>query len=320
MINAFDRSPVTYRGATRPGITLVVDAGPAARSTPGGATWGTLSRAQSFAWSQYFLTGNRVTGFQEANFFTRLNSNFVPTGRLPIFHYAVAADVISQDMRPTPAVDDNTSGLAVTGNWGFMLTLGNWNGNTNGSLEEQTGTLMHEFGHVLGFDHSGGEGNGDAVNFKPNHPSVMNYAWQTVGVFQGGVRQWDFLRDDMPNINEMTLTQAGGINLGTTSVAYGATNSCGTADAAGVVTVNTTNTQAALAPMDLDCDGTAGNDAPGSTGGYDANGDTVIATLNGPQGGMAAGAVQDRCHRIRRQREPADAPELRVSARRTSAS
>ncbi len=283
VINAFDRSPVTYRGATRPGITLVVDAGPGSTITPGGPTWGTLSAAQSFAWSQYFLTGNRVTGFQEANFFTRLNSNFVPTGRLPIFHYAVAADVISQDMRPTPAVDDNTSGLAVTGNWGFMLTLGNWNLNTNGSLEDQTGTLMHEFGHVLGFDHSGGEGNGDAVNFKPNHPSVMNYAWQTVGVFQGGVRQWDFLRDDMPNINEMTLTQAGGINLGTTSVAYGATNSCGTADAAGVITVNTTNTQAALAPMDLDCDGTAGNDPPGSTGGYDANGDTVIATLNGPK-------------------------------------
>ncbi len=282
VINAFDRSPVTYRGATRPGITLVVDAGPTSTITPGGATWGTLSRAQSFPWSQYFLTGNRVTGFQEANFLTRLKANFVPTGRLPIFHYAVAADVISQDMRPTPAVDDNTSGLAVKGNFGFMLTLGNWNGSTNGSLDQQTGTLMHEFGHVLGFDHSGGEGNGDSANFKPNHPSVMNYAWQTVGVFEGGVRQWDYLRDDMPNINESTLTQAGGINLGTTSVAYGATNSCGTKNAAGVVKINTTNTQAALAPMDLDCDGTAGNDAPGATGGYDANGDTVIATVNGP--------------------------------------
>ena len=114
VINAFDRSPVTYRGATRPGITLVVDAGRTSTITPGGPTWGTLSRAQSFAWSQYFLTGNRVTGFQQANFFTRLRANFVPTGRLPIFHYAVAADVISQDTRPTlatppmPAVDDNT--------------------------------------------------------------------------------------------------------------------------------------------------------------------------------------------------------------------
>ncbi|HEX5087287.1 MAG TPA: Ig-like domain repeat protein [Nocardioides sp.] len=283
VINAFDRAPVTYRGATRPGITLVVDAGPDSTITPNGARWDTLSRATDFTWSQYFLTGNRVDGFQETNFFTRLKNNFVPTGRLPIFHYAVAADVISQDTRPMPPVDDNTSGLAVKGNFGFMLTLGNWSGNTNGSLAEQTGTLMHEFGHVLGFDHSGGEGNGDAVNFKPNHPSVMNYAWQTVGVFQGGVRQWDFLRDDMPNIDETKLTQAGGINLGSASVAYGATNSCGTKDAAGVVSVNTTNTQAALAPMDLDCDGTAGNDAPGATGGYDANGDTVIATLNGPK-------------------------------------
>lgn len=283
VIRAFDRSPITYRGATRPGITMVVDAGPTSTITPGGATWGPLSRADDFTWTQYFLTGNRVDGFQEANFLTRLRTNFVPTGRLPIFHYAVAADVISQDTRGPMPVDDDTSGLAVTGNWGFMLTLGNWNGNTNGSLEEQTGTFMHEFGHVLGFDHSGGEGNGDAVNFKPNHPSVMNYAWQTVGVFQGGVRQWDFLRDDMPTINEAMLTQAGGINLGATSVAYGATNSCGTKDAAGVVSVTTTNTQAAQSPLDLDCDGTAGNDAPGSSGGYDANGDTVIATLTGPK-------------------------------------
>lgn len=283
VINAYDRSPVTYRGATRPGITLVVDAGPTSTITPGGATWGALSRASSFAWTQYFLTGNRVTGFQETNFFTRLKNNFVPTGRLPIFHYAVAADVISQDMRPTPPVDDNTSGLAVNGGYGFMLTLGNWNVGTNGTLEQQTGTLMHEFGHVLGYDHSGGEGNGDAVNFKPNHPSVMNYAWQTVGVFENGTRQWDYSRDDMPDIDETKLTQAGGINLGSTSVAYGATNSCGTKDAAGVVTVNTTNTQAAQSPMDLDCDGTAGNDAPGATGGYDANGDTVIATLKGPK-------------------------------------
>ena len=124
VINAFDRSPVTYRGATRPGITLVVDAGPTSTITPNGAPWGPLSRARDFAWSQYFLTGNRVDGFQEANFLTRLRANFVPTGRLPIFHYAVAADVISQDTRPPMPVDDNTSGLAVRGNCGFHADAG----------------------------------------------------------------------------------------------------------------------------------------------------------------------------------------------------
>lgn len=40
--------------------------------------------------------------------------------------------------------------------------------------QEQAGTLMHELGHTLGLGHGGG----DALNFKPNYFSVMNYMWQ----------------------------------------------------------------------------------------------------------------------------------------------
>lgn len=262
VINAYDQDPVTHRGATRPGITLIVDAGPDSTITPGGTKWGSLSRAKKVTWMKYFLTGNRVDGFQEANFYTLLTSNFVPTGRLPIFHYSVAADVISQDTRPaspptrpTSPTDDNTSGLAPGNKLGFMVTLGNWNGGTNGSQNEQTGTFMHELGHVLGL---GGD------NFVPNYPSVMNYAWQTRGVFRGGVQVFDYLRDSVPAVDEKTLTEAGGINLGANPSGYGTNYRC--TDAAGNIT---TNLQAALSPVDWSCDGTAPN---GGTG-FDADAD-----------------------------------------------
>ena len=46
VIDAFDKDPVTHRGATRPGITLIVDAGSNSTLRPGGPTWGLLSQAQ----------------------------------------------------------------------------------------------------------------------------------------------------------------------------------------------------------------------------------------------------------------------------------
>lgn len=277
VINAFDQDPIVHRGATRAGVTLRVDAGPDSTITPGGAKWGSLSRANKLPWTKFLLTGNRDDGFQQANFYTLLTDKFVPTGRLPIFHYAVAADVISQDMRPAPPVDDNTSGLTPGDKLGFMVTLGNWSGGTNGSQNEQTGTFMHEFGHVLGLDHSGGEGDADKVNFKPNYPSVMNYAYQSRGVFRGGTQVFDFSRDTVPDVDETKLTEAGGISLGTNPAGYGTTNSCGSKDATGKVTITGTFVQKDLKPVDLNCDKTTPN---GGTG-FDANGDTERGTLKG---------------------------------------
>ncbi len=287
VINAFDQDPVTYRGATRSGITLRVDAGPDSTITPGGAVWGSLSRARKVTWAEDFLTGSRDGGYQLANFYTLLKSNFVPAGRLPIFHYAVAAAGI--------AAGDDTSGLTTADKLGFMTTLGDWDG-AIGSPNEQTGTFMHEFGHTLGLDHSGGEGNGDAVNRKPNYPSIMSYAYQTRGVFRGGAQVFDFSRDTMPDVDETTLTEAGGVNLGANPSGYGTTNSCATKDAAGKVSITTTFVQAGLAPVDFNCDSTTPNGATG----FDANGDTVQGISKGSTsdwsritfktGGVGAGA------------------------------
>lgn len=277
VINAFDQNPVTYRGATRPGVTLRIDAGPTSTITPGGATWGPLSRAQQVTWAQDFLTGSPTAGYQLANFYSLLKSNFVPTGRLPIFHYSVAAAEISATGTSANCYKgDSTSGLTPGDKLGFMVTLGDWTGCV-GSQNEQTGTFMHEFGHVLGLDHSGGEGDGDTVNRKPNYPSVMSYAYQTVGVFRGGAQAFDYSRDTMPAVDETKLTESGGVNLGNNPSGYGTTNSCGAKDGDGKLDITTTFVQAGLSPVDWNCDTTTPNGATG----FDGNGDTDQGILKG---------------------------------------
>ena len=42
----------------------------------------------------------------------------------------------------------------------------------------QAGTFIHELGHNLGLMHGGG----DHISYKPNHLSLMSYAYQTDGI------------------------------------------------------------------------------------------------------------------------------------------
>ncbi|MFC6086587.1 hypothetical protein [Sphaerisporangium aureirubrum] len=67
-----------------------------------------------------------------------------------------------------------TSGLGPREN-DFVVTLGNVQDPTD---RAQAATFVHELGHVLGLGHGGG----DHANFKPNHLSVMNYRYSTIGV------------------------------------------------------------------------------------------------------------------------------------------
>jgi Bacterial Ig-like domain (group 3) len=278
-IKAFNEDPVTYRGATRSGITLIVDAGPNSTITPGGATWGALSRAQVIPWTKDLLTGNRKEGFKLENFYTLLKNNFVLTGRLPIFHYGVVAAEIANE--------DSTSGLTPGTKLGFMVTLGDWEGSI-GSEHQQNGTFMHEFGHTLGLQHGGLDGG----NYKPNYPSIMNYLFQMEGVpLSNGTRVWDYSRDTEPELNEATLTEAGGVNLGSNASGYGTGHACFKGEGENPEAF----TQSTLAPVNWTC---TGKPAPGT--GFDANGDGKIEVLKGATsdwsrldfktGGVGAGA------------------------------
>jgi len=117
------------------------------------------------------------------------------------FRYCVMADSMG---------GTSVSGTAEFPGDDFMVTLGNWP-TAGGTWQQQAGVFMHELGHALGLDHGGG----DAVNYKPNYHSVMNYTWTvptlTPGAFQNS---WtlDFSGIGWLPLDENNLNEPIGIN------------------------------------------------------------------------------------------------------------
>src|SRR5215510_11621174 len=118
-----------------------------------------------------------------------------------------------------PSGGSGSSGCAEVGGDDAVVSLGsatttivplpNGISHQRGSTDEQAGTFMHEFGHLLGFEH-GGE---DTINNKPNYRSVMSYSRQ----FSDSpipARRLDYSRSEV-DLNEANLDECAGV--GTTA-------------------------------------------------------------------------------------------------------
>jgi uncharacterized repeat protein (TIGR01451 family) len=226
-------------------------------------------------------------GDDATNFFVIKSMN---TNRDNIFRYAL---FVHQTNSRRPA-NDCTSGLAkgIPG-VNFFVSLGGVDGSGNacwtadgsgqslGSRAEQAGTLMHEFGHVIGLGHGGGDG----LNNKPNYLSVMNYSFQQCTVpaekllfgtpgLPGGC---DYSRYDLPQagvgLNENALDECRGIADGFFGFGGVDWNGDGTLQGATCGAPNTTNVLANI-----------NNDTTNDTnknGSWDPGEPTRIGTLNG---------------------------------------
>lgn len=157
------------------------------------------------------------------------SANFAAT-RSPVFHYALFGHSYPSENFPngTPG----SSGFALGSSNAasdLMVTLGlspaagavafgrefvDTNGNgvrnptepfipgpgpgglpTDGLFRHHVGTFLHELGHNLFLDHGGA----DAINYKPNYLSIMNYAWQMRGIFTDTDN--DLLADDTVGVD-----------------------------------------------------------------------------------------------------------------------
>lgn len=131
----------------------------------------------------------------------RANSNTM-TAKDNVYHYAVFAHqyngLSSSGIAELPG-DDLVVSLGAPG-WGT------YNGHTVGSVDQQQGTLMHEFGHNLGLRHGG---NVDE-NCKPNYLSVMSYSRQFSDYVSN--RPLDYSRSVLAQLNEPSLSEPAGVS------------------------------------------------------------------------------------------------------------
>ncbi len=276
VVQAFANAPVNNPDGTR-GIQLHVDTGAlygagvikSVNGTGGVVgTYGDLGGGNQIA-----EAGNEVIDFDGAvgdpgvSIYTLKATNF-DARREAIYRYMIFGH--QNNARATSF--DCTSGWAegIPGN-DFMVTLGGlrdaagalcWGGDANGfsvgSRAQQAGTLMHEFGHVLGLGHGGVDG----VNTKPNYLSVMNYAMQQCSVtmvpgagLPGGC---DFSRIDLPDLNESGLDECAGIGP---VLALGPVDWNGDMTNQGLTCANMAN----IAPIDINGDDVCVKPGPNGT-------------------------------------------------------
>jgi streptogramin lyase len=120
------------------------------------------------------------------------------------FHYALFAHSVYGN--------SGLSGCAELPGNDFVVTLGGWlQQESNGNLDQQAATFMHELGHNLGLWHGGREdAPGTSYNCKPNYLSVMNYTFQYDGAWVNN-RPLDFSRRELLTLDKNHLNENLGI-------------------------------------------------------------------------------------------------------------
>jgi hypothetical protein len=174
------------------------------------------------------------SGFQSIK-----NPNFRPNRRR-IFHYSLWGNIYN---------NGNSTGLAEVVGDDFLITLGP--GAIAGNQTAQAGTFMHELGHNLGLRHGG---IADSTVFKPNHLSVMNYAFQLNGlIFNFRPGTIDYARVSPPALNEAALNETIGLNGGSAINLYGTAWYC-----QGLFTQTPRTTNIANGAINWNCNGNGG--------------------------------------------------------------
>ena len=202
VVDAFAIAPILNKNG-KLGIRLHIDAGPdSILNYDTGATWGALSAAGEVPFQQSLgsFDSPGVYNWSAVDGIKALR--FDGTRRSAIFFYALFANTYGGS-----ASSGLSRGLPGSD---FLVTLGHPSWETpGGTTFEQAGTFMHEFGHNLGLRHGGD----DDVNTKPNYLSIMNYAFQTEGLFTRNTPQrvFDYSRIKLPTLNERALDENIGI-------------------------------------------------------------------------------------------------------------
>lgn len=191
-------------------------------------------------------------------------ANFGPNNpRRFAFHYSLFTHIQTND---TTNPFQTSSGCGEFPGNDFQVSLGAFNGNV-GTVPQQAGTLMHEFGHNLNLGHGGG----DNENLKPNYLSVMSYRYQFSGIPPTDpdgagplTGRTDYSRSALASLNELSLNEPAGIGDGTDTAFFSCPN--------GIISSGIGN-----GPLNWNCDA----DTLDTMVLNDINGDAMTTTLTG---------------------------------------
>ena len=160
--------------------------------------------------------GTSDAGTVSGDFDTVKQTNFNnQDARRYAFHYALAIHMENQ--AALTIRKERASGCGETGGNDFYISFGGWEAGRP-TVQEESGTIMHELGHNLGLHHGGEQGDDDAFNYKPNYLSLMNYSFQLRGI--PDANRLDYSRSDLPDLNENSLDENVGIQDGTDTTLF----------------------------------------------------------------------------------------------------
>lgn len=198
------------------GIHLHVDYGPESPLTWGTAPiWGQLSGSNSLPYNPYM--GQCINRSFMWNKFAHTKSQKFAPEREAIFHYAqwghklcrekIIAGVSRNSQQSIDAFQNGASDL--------IIAMGVWlDADQNPPVDSMAGLFMHELGHNLGLMHGGD----NHENLKPNHLSIMNYAYAERGLYtnESGSPSWGtytYSKYKAINLDESSLDESVGLKI-----------------------------------------------------------------------------------------------------------
>lgn len=165
-------------------------------------------------------TQNENGSYDWSDFDVIKSQYFTPTNRATHHYCLFVKDYAAYDqdgnLTGSSGLSRNSESAFSAGASDFIVSLGGngwWNKPKSATYKwTQAGTFVHELGHNLGLKHGGS----DHVSYKPNHLSVMSYAFQTDGIPFTTVdgtsfSYFDYSRVAPPPLNENSINEVVGL-------------------------------------------------------------------------------------------------------------
>lgn len=152
-----------------------------------------VGEQELIGFGEFYALKNHYFGTLEE----RANLNMLQAKKM-VYRYCLFANKLSINVK-CPGIAE---GITCDD---FILAFGAFRDGV-GSREYQAAVFMHELGHTLGLGHGGRYSN---VNYKPNYPSIMNYAYQYADMLPS--RPLDYSYGRCRDLKELSLEEKKGI-------------------------------------------------------------------------------------------------------------